>query len=101
MRVDLASMWRSRTRTGNSRRLKSLYRNAKMLPCWQVYDARALKEVVGNKNETLHGRPAIPIYAAHWLYRETGNQLPSVSRFDDSDVEPLSYLTKTYGIINS
>ncbi|KAH9783967.1 GTP diphosphokinase [Citrus sinensis] len=121
----------------------------------KVYDARALRVVVGDKNGTLHGpaiqccyslldivhRLWIPIdgefddyivnpkpsgyqslhtavqgpdgsalevqirtqkmheyaehgLAAHWLYKETGNKLQSISSMDESDIEASSSLSK-------
>lgn len=32
--------------------------------------------------------------AAHWLYKESGNQLSSVSSTDESEVEAASYFSK-------
>lgn len=32
--------------------------------------------------------------AAHWLYKETGNELPSISSLDESETEASSYLSK-------
>ncbi|XP_021684288.2 uncharacterized protein LOC110667680 isoform X2 [Hevea brasiliensis] len=143
-----------------SSRLKSLFSiyskmKRKDVGIDKVYDARALRVVVGDKNGTLNG-PAIqccyslldilhrlwtPIdgefddyivnpkpsgyqslhtavkgpdcaplevqirtqkmheyaehgLAAHWLYKETGNRLPSVNTLDDSETEASSFLSK-------
>ncbi|KDP21786.1 hypothetical protein JCGZ_00573 [Jatropha curcas] len=143
-----------------SSRLKSLYSiyskmKRKDVDINKVYDARALRVVVGDKNGTLHG-PAIqccysllnivhrlwtPIdgefddyivnpkpsgyqslhtavqgpdsaplevqirtqkmheyaehgLAAHWLYKETGNELPPVNSMDESETEASSCLSK-------
>lgn len=32
--------------------------------------------------------------AAHWLYKETGNKLSSISSIDESEIEATSYVTK-------
>lgn len=32
--------------------------------------------------------------AAHWLYKETGNTLSSISSIDESEIEASSYLSK-------
>lgn len=32
--------------------------------------------------------------AAHWLYKETGNELSSISSIDESEIEASSYLTQ-------
>ncbi|GAY48853.1 hypothetical protein CUMW_114870 [Citrus unshiu] len=143
-----------------SSRLKSLYSifskmRRKDVGIHKVYDARALRVVVGDKNGTLHGpaiqccyslldivhRLWIPIdgefddyivnpkpsgyqslhtavqgpdgsalevqirtqkmheyaehgLAAHWLYKETGNKLQSISSMDESDIEASSSLSK-------
>ncbi|GMJ11348.1 hypothetical protein HRI_004804000 [Hibiscus trionum] len=141
-----------------SSRLKSLYSiyskmKRKDVGINKIYDARALRVVVGDKKGTLHG-PAVqccysllnivhrlwtPIdgefddyivnpkpsgyqslhtavqgpdasplevqirtqrmheyaehgLAAHWLYKETGNDLPSISSLDESEIEESSYL---------
>ncbi|KAH7538415.1 hypothetical protein FEM48_Zijuj03G0197000 [Ziziphus jujuba var. spinosa] len=143
-----------------SSRLKSLYSiyskmKRKDVSIDQIYDARALRVVVGDKNGTLHG-PAVqccyslldivhklwtPIdgefddyivnpkpsgyqslhtavqgsegsplevqirtqrmheyaehgLAAHWLYKENGNVLSSISSIDESEIEVSSYLSK-------
>ncbi|KAE8077307.1 hypothetical protein FH972_015879 [Carpinus fangiana] len=143
-----------------SSRLKSLYSifskmKRKDVSINKVYDARALRVVVGDKNGTLHG-PAVqccysllnivhklwtPIdgefddyivnpkpsgyqslhtavqgpdssplevqirtlrmheyaehgLAAHWLYKETGNKLSSISSMDDSEIEASAYFSK-------
>ncbi|GKV07507.1 hypothetical protein SLEP1_g19272 [Rubroshorea leprosula] len=39
--------------------------------------------------------------AAHWLYKEAGNELPSVSLLDDSELEASSYLSKDNDYQNS
>lgn len=39
--------------------------------------------------------------AAHWLYKETGNELPSVSSLDESEIEESSYLPKDLDDQNS
>ncbi|KAK6232513.1 hypothetical protein SCA6_002586 [Theobroma cacao] len=150
-----------------SSRLKSLYSiyskmKRKDVGINKIYDARALRVVVGDKNGTLHG-PAVqccysllnivhrlwtPIdgefddyivnpkasgyqslhtavqgpdasplevqirtqrmheyaehgLAAHWLYKETGNELPSVSSLDESEIEESSYLPKDLDDQNS
>ncbi|XVF30427.1 hypothetical protein REPUB_Repub16aG0056300 [Reevesia pubescens] len=141
-----------------SSRLKSLYSiyskmKRKDVGINRIYDARALRVVVGDKKGTLHG-PAVqccysllnivhrlwtPIdgefddyivnpkpsgyqslhtavqgpdasplevqirtqrmheyaehgLAAHWLYKETGNELPSISILDESEIEESPYL---------
>ncbi|KAM4076879.1 hypothetical protein ACJW30_12G098100 [Castanea mollissima] len=143
-----------------SSRLKSLYgiyskMKRKDVSISKVYDARALRVVVGDKNGTLQG-PAVqccysllnivhklwtPIdgefddyivnpkpsgyqslhtavqgpdssplevqirtqrmheyaehgLAAHWLYKETGNKLSSISSMDESEIEASSYISK-------
>ncbi|XWS42894.1 hypothetical protein CRYUN_Cryun16bG0053500 [Craigia yunnanensis] len=150
-----------------SSRLKSLYSiyskmKRKDVGVNKIYDARALRVVVGDKNGTLHG-PAVqccysilnivhrlwtPIdgefddyivnpkpsgyqslhtavqgpdasplevqirtqrmheyaehgLAAHWLYKETGNELPSISSLDESEIEESSYLPKDLDDQNS
>ncbi|XP_048236290.1 uncharacterized protein LOC8283073 isoform X2 [Ricinus communis] len=150
-----------------SSRLKSLYSmytkmKRKDVGIDKVYDARALRVVVGDKNGALHG-PAIqccyslldivhrlwtPIdgefddyivnpkpsgyqslhtavqgpdnaslevqirtqkmheyaehgLAAHWLYKETGNKLPSISSMDESETEASSCLSKDFEDHNS
>lgn len=32
--------------------------------------------------------------AAHWLYKETGNKLSSISSMDESEIEASSYISK-------
>ncbi|XP_052879915.1 uncharacterized protein LOC108463915 isoform X2 [Gossypium arboreum] len=150
-----------------SSRLKSLYSiyskmKRKDVGINKIYDARALRVVVGDKNGTLHG-PAVqccysllnivhrlwtPIdgefddyivnpkpsgyqslhtavqgpdasplevqirtqrmheyaehgLAAHWLYKETGNDLPSISVLDESEIEESSYLPEDLDDQNS
>ncbi|XP_038998066.1 uncharacterized protein LOC120123182 isoform X2 [Hibiscus syriacus] len=150
-----------------SSRLKSLYSiytkmKRKDVGINKIYDARALRVVVGDKNGTLHG-PAVqccyslldivhrlwtPIdgefddyivnpkpsgyqslhtavqgpdasplevqirtqrmheyaehgLAAHWLYKETGNDLPSISSLDESEIEESSYLPEDLDDQNS
>ncbi|KAH1032838.1 hypothetical protein J1N35_045012 [Gossypium stocksii] len=150
-----------------SSRLKSLYSiyskmKRKDVSINKIYDARALRVVVGDKNGTLHG-PAVqccysllnivhrlwtPIdgefddyivnpkpsgyqslhtavqgpdasplevqirtqrmheyaehgLAAHWLYKETGNDLPSISVLDESEIEEPSYLPEDLDDQNS
>ncbi|XP_050254002.1 uncharacterized protein LOC126700066 isoform X1 [Quercus robur] len=150
-----------------SSRLKSLYgiyskMKRKDVSISKVYDARALRVVVGDKNGTLQG-PAVqccysllnivhklwtPIdgefddyivnpkpsgyqslhtavqgpdssplevqirtqrmheyaehgLAAHWLYKETGNKLPSISSMDESEIEASSYISKDMDNQNS
>lgn len=143
-----------------SSRLKSLYSiyskmKRKEVGIGKIYDARALRVVVGDKNGTLHG-PAIqccynllnivhrlwtPIdgefddyivnpklsgyqslhtavqgpdssplevqirtqkmheyaehgLAAHWLYKETGSNMPAINSFGESEIEESPYLSK-------
>ncbi|XP_022748476.1 uncharacterized protein LOC111298042 [Durio zibethinus] len=150
-----------------SSRLKSLYSiyskmKRKDVGINKIYDARALRVVVGDKNGTLHG-PAVqccysllnivhrlwtPVdgefddyivnpkasgyqslhtavqgpdasplevqirtqrmheyaehgLAAHWLYKETGNELPSISTLDESEIEESSYLPNNLDDQNS
>ncbi|KAL4323944.1 hypothetical protein GQ457_11G014290 [Hibiscus cannabinus] len=150
-----------------SSRLKSLYSiyskmKRKDVGINKIYDARALRVVVGDKNGTLHG-PAVqccysllnivhrlwtPIdgefddyvvnpkpsgyqslhtavqgpdasplevqirtqrmheyaehgLAAHWLYKETGNDLTSISSLDESEIEESSYLPEDLDDQNS
>ncbi|XP_023872551.1 uncharacterized protein LOC111985125 isoform X2 [Quercus suber] len=150
-----------------SSRLKSLYgiyskMKRKDVSISKVYDARALRVVVGDKNGTLQG-PAVqccysllnivhklwtPIdgefddyivnpkpsgyqslhtavqgpdssplevqirtqrmheyaehgLAAHWLYKETGNKLSSISSMDESEIEASSYISKDMDNQNS
>ncbi|XP_075650371.1 uncharacterized protein LOC142620938 isoform X2 [Castanea sativa] len=143
-----------------SSRLKSLYgiyskMKRKDVSISKVYDARALRVVVGDKNGTLQG-PAVqccysllnivhklwtPIdgefddyivnpkpsgyqgpdssplevqirtqrmheyaehgLAAHWLYKETGNKLSSISSMDESEIESSSYISKDMDNQNS
>lgn len=142
-----------------SSRLKSLYSifskmRRKDVGINKVYDARALRVIVGDKNGTLHGAAIQCCYslldiihrlwnpidgqfddyivnpkpsgyqslhtavqgpdgsplevqirtqkmheyaehglAAHWLYKETGNNLCSISNVDESEIEASSYLS--------
>lgn len=39
--------------------------------------------------------------AAHWLYKEAGNELPSVSLLDDSEIEASSCISKDDDYQNS
>lgn len=39
--------------------------------------------------------------AAHWLYKETGNMLQSLSTMDESEIETSSYLSKDMDDNNS
>ncbi|OMP08512.1 hypothetical protein COLO4_06399 [Corchorus olitorius] len=143
-----------------SSRLKSLYSiyskmKRKDVGINKIYDARALRVVVGDKNGTLHGSAVQCCYnllnivhrlwtpidgefddyivnpkpsgyqslhtavqgpdasplevqirtqrmheyaehglAAHWLYKETGNDLPSEISLDESEIEESSYYSK-------
>lgn len=39
--------------------------------------------------------------AAHWLYKETGNELPTISNLDESEIEESSYLPEDLDDQNS
>ncbi|OMP02381.1 GTP-binding protein-related protein [Corchorus capsularis] len=150
-----------------SSRLKSLYSiyskmKRKDVGINKIYDARALRVVVGDKNGTLHGSAVQCCYnllnivhrlwtpidgefddyivnpkpsgyqslhtavqgpdasplevqirtqrmheyaehglAAHWLYKETGNDLPSEISLDESEIEESSYYSKDLDDQNS
>ncbi|KAE9465068.1 hypothetical protein C3L33_03010, partial [Rhododendron williamsianum] len=99
-----------------SSRLKSLYSiyskmKRKEVGIDKVYDARALRVIVGDKNWTLHGEAVHCCYnllnivhrmheyaehglAAHWLYKETGNKPPPSGSIGDSEIPASSSLAK-------